>query len=266
LTCDPVVEGVHFDRDTAPELIGAKAVGRNLSDLAAIGAVADYLLVSLLLPAGFGATAQDALLRGIERAADEHGCAVIGGDTSASPGPLVVTITAVGHLEGPPLLRSAARPGDRIHLTGPVGGSRSGRHLRIRPRLVEGRWLAALPGIGAGIDVSDGLALDLATLLRASSAAAGQELGAELDATAIPIHDDAQRLADPLRHALGDGEDHELLFTWRAGAALPDRGPLADVARRPFGRVLAEPGLWLRGADGSRTRLEPLGHEHPIQR
>lgn len=257
LKCDPVVEHVHFAAGTDPHLVGRKAVGRNLSDLAAMGAVPDYLLVSVLIPAGFGARARDALFAGIGEIADEYGCRVVGGDLSASPGPLVVTVTAIGHLPGPPLLRSAARAGDRIFVTGALGGAGSGRHLRIRPRLREGQQLAAWPQVGAGMDISDGLALDLVTLLRASSAAAGSELGAELDAVAIPLHADAQLLDDPLRHALEDGEDHELLFTARAGAEPP-------VPCHAIGRVEAAPGLRLRAADGTRAPLAALGYQHRI--
>ncbi|MBK8976821.1 MAG: thiamine-monophosphate kinase [Planctomycetes bacterium] len=265
VTCDPVVAGVHFAAEAPPARVGRKAVDRNLSDLAAMGAVADHLIVSLLLPIGYPVAARRALLGGIRSAARRADCAVIGGDVGTTPGPLTVTVTALGHLRGRPLRRDGARIGDRVHVTGPLGGSlASGRHLRIRPRLAEGQWLAKQPAVRAGLDVSDGLALDLWTLLRASGVP-----GAELDAAAIPLHRDCARAAAatgrrPLDCALGDGEDHELLFTVAAGATLPPGGPLAAVARRPIGVLAARPGLWLRHRDGRRERIAAQGYEHDV--
>ena len=265
LCVDPVVEGVHFTAADDPALVGRKVVNRNLSDLAAMGAVPDWLLVSLLLPHGTKAARRDALMRGIRAAARAGGAAVVGGDVSATRGPLVVTVAAVGHLAGRALERRAARAGDTIHVTGALGGSRLGSHLRFRPHLAEGRWLATrVPGIGAAMDVSDGLLLDLATLLEASGG-----LGAELDARTVPVSAAARRLAHgnparALRHALCDGEDHVLLFTLRRGRTLPAGGPLRRTAREPIGTVTREPGLWLRHPDGSSTPLAPTGWQHDV--
>ncbi|MBK8098418.1 MAG: thiamine-phosphate kinase [Planctomycetes bacterium] len=264
LCCDPVVEGVHFRPDADLALVGRKAVNRNLSDVAAMGGHADWLLVSLVLPAALTGTRRLRLLRGIRAAAGAGGAAVIGGDVAVHRGPLVVTVTAIGHLTSPPLRREAARVGDTIHVTGPLGGSSLGRHLRFRPRLDEGQWLAQQRGVGAAMDVSDGLLLDLATLLRASGGC-----GAEIDADAVPIAAAARRLARgdaeaALGHALGDGEDHELLFTVRRGRRLPGGGPLTAAARRPIGRVIARHGLWLLGSDGRRQRLQPQGWQHAL--
>ena len=265
LCCDPVVAGVHFDADTAPQWVGRKAVNRNLADLAAMGARPDWLLVSLVLPRDYPAAARQALMRGIRSAARAGGCAVVGGDVATSDGPLVVTVTAVGHPVGAVLRRSGARAGDAIHVTGALGGSRLGAHLRFRPPLAEGEWLARQRGIGAAMDVSDGLLLDLATLLAAS----GPGLGAELDAASLPIRAAARRLAGgdaeaAMHRALGDGEDHVLLFTVRAGKALAAGGPLTRRARRPIGRVLPVPGLWLCRNEGRRQRLEARGWQHDL--
>lgn len=264
LCVDPVVEGVHFAAGTPPELVGRKVVNRNLSDLAAMGATPDWLLVSLVLPRGHPAASRQALLRGIRSAARAGGCTVVGGDVATTDGPLVVTVTAVGH-PGPRLLRrDAARAGDALFVSGPVGGSSLGHHLRFRPELAVGRWLARCPGVFAAMDVSDGLLLDLATLLQASGG-----LGAELDAAAIPVSAAARQLAGgdherALQHALTDGEDHVLLFTLRRGAALPRGGPLRASARRPIGRVSAQPGLWLVHGDGRRQRVLPQGYQHAL--
>jgi thiamine-monophosphate kinase len=264
LCCDPVVAGVHFEPDEDPALVGRKAVNRNLADLAAMGARPDWLLVSLVLPPRWPAVRRARLLRGIRAAARAGRCRVVGGDVATARGPLVVTVTAVGHLTGTALRRDGARPGDAIHVTGPLGGSRAGHHLRFRPPLAEGEWLARRGSKAtAAIDVSDGLLLDLARVLDASGG-----LGAEIDAAAVPVRPAARRLergnaAAALRSALGDGEDHVLLFTVRAGARLPRGGPLSERARRPIGRVLRTPGLWLVDARG-RHRMEPLGHEHHV--
>lgn len=265
LCCDPVVEGVHFASGDPPALVGRKVVNRNLSDLAAMGASPDWLLVSLVLRRGAEPRALDELLRGIRAAARAGRCRVVGGDVAVGRGPLVVTVSAIGHLAaGRALRRSGARAGDTLHVTGPLGGARAGHHLRFRPALAEGAWLAGQPAVRAAIDVSDGLLLDLQTLLAASGG-----LGAELDAAALPIRAAARRLAggDPgraRRHALTDGEDHVLLWS-QAPRALAAGGPLSARARRPIGRVTGRPGLWLNHPDGRSERLEPAGFEHEIR-
>ena len=148
--CDPVLAGVHFDATAPLPLVGRKAVNRNLSDLAAMGAAADWLLVSVIAPPGFGEHEVSAVLRGVRHAARQAGAVVVGGDLARSRGPFVVTVTAIGHLDGPPLVRTGARAGDSIHVSGALGGSRAGHHLRFRPALAEGRWLAEqAPAIGA---------------------------------------------------------------------------------------------------------------------
>lgn len=262
LCCDPVVEGVHFASDAPPALVGRKAVNRNLSDLAAMGARPDWLLVSLVLPRGYAAARRRALLRGIRDAARAGGAAVVGGDLATSPGPLVVTVTAIGHPVGRVLRRDGARPGDRLHLSGPIGGAGLGHHLRFLPELAVGAWLARQRPVRAAIDVSDGLLLDLRTLLDASGCP-----GAELDAEALPLRRAALRRGGgdrdrALRRALAEGEDHVLLFAARA--ALPAGGPLPRAARRPIGRVSARPGLFLVHADGRRQRLRAEGYQHVL--
>lgn len=263
-TCDPVVEGVHFARGTPPAAIGRKAVNRNLSDLAAMGAHADWLLVSALLPHGLAPRTLRALFTGVRAAADAAGCAVIGGDVSATPGPLVLTVTALGHLAGRALRRDALRIGDTLHVTGPLGGSALGHHLRFRPHLSEGAWLARQRAVGAAIDVSDGLLLDLDRMLVASGG-----LGAELWEGQVPIAPAARRCAresgrSPLDHALGDGEDYVLLFSVRAGRRLPAGGPLLRAARAPIGRVTARPGLRAVAPDGTGRALAPSGFRHRV--
>lgn len=271
--CDPVVAGVHFD-DRAPlAWVGRKAVNRNLSDLAAMGARPDYLLVSLLLPATVSRQQRTALLRGVRSAADRFGARVIGGDVGRTPGPLTVTVTAIGGVTDRILRRNGARSGDRVFASGSFGGSLLGRHLRFEPAVELGQWLArsrASFEVGGVIDVSDGLLLDLWTMLQAS----GPGLGVELDTAKIPIHPAARRLARrgvggareagpvgarALHHALHDGEDYVLLFTARG--RVPAGGPWPASAREPFGRIVDDPGIWLVGPDGSRESVAPGGYE-----
>jgi thiamine-monophosphate kinase len=264
LACDPVVEGVHFEPQTPLRLVGRKAVNRNLSDLAAMGAEPDYLLVSVLLPAGIGARRRLGLFAGIQAAARAGPCRVGGGDVARSPGPLVVTVSAVGRAPARLLTRRGLRPGQRLHVTGTLGGAAAGHHLRFRPRLREGRWLARQQGVSAAIDVSDGLLLDLWTMLRASGG-----LGAVLDAGAIPIRPAARQQArrsghTPLHHALTDGEDHELLFGVRARARLAAGGPLTQRARRPIGEVVGRRGLFVRDRHGQLERWPAEGFEHAL--
>ncbi|MFT4841975.1 MAG: thiamine-monophosphate kinase [Planctomycetota bacterium] len=264
LCCDPVIGGVHFDDAADRSLVGKKAVNRNLSDLAAMGATADWLLVSLILPINTSSPDLFALLRGIRSAAAAADCCVVGGDVATSPGPMVITVSAYGHLPGRALTRAGAKPGNTLHVTGPLGGSIHGHHLRFRPAMAEGVWLAQQRSVTAALDVSDGLLLDLQTMLAASSKQ-GAALGAELDANRIPIRRAAHEFGDgeALQHALGDGEDHVLLWTQRANNKLPDGGPLTNRARHAIGRVTREPGLWLV-QDGVRRRLPESGYQHEL--
>jgi thiamine-monophosphate kinase len=262
--CDPVVEGVHFRSGTPLRAVGHKVVMRNASDLAAMGARADALLVSVVVRKSLSAVALKELFHGIRRAARQLDASVVGGDLAAIDGPLVVTVTAVGSLHGRALQRGRAKVGDAVFVSGPLGGSILGRHLRIRPRLDVGEKLARMRGVGAVLDVSDGLVLDLKTMLAASSRA----LGAELHAGSIPIHRDARRLADQgggsaLWHALGDGEDHELLFTLRPAAARRAAG-LEALGCRRIGSITSDPGIRIVDEQGSALPLEALGYQHAL--
>ncbi len=262
LACDPVVEGVHFKEGTPLQQVGRKAVNRNLSDLAAMGCRPQYLLVSVLFPRQVPAAKRMGLFRGIKTAAQAAGAQVVGGDVGATLGPLVVTVSVIGAAPRQPLLRSKLRPGDSLHVTGALGGSILGKHLRFVPRLQEGQWLARQQAVQAAMDISDGLLLDLDRMLEASGGR-----GAELQANAIPIAAAARKLAKQdkataLQHALSDGEDHELLFAVRRGKALAAGGPLTQRARRPMGQVIAEPGIWLVDAHGQRRACPPQGYQH----
>jgi thiamine-monophosphate kinase len=176
----------------------------------------------------------------------------------------VVAVTVLGETApGGAVRRGGAKVGDVVFVTGPLGGSLLGRHLRPEPRVFEALALREAVPLHALIDISDGLSSDLGHILDESGG-----LGAVLDAAAIPTHPDAVALSarsgrTPLEHALGDGEDFELCFT-----VAPDdarrlvSAPPEGVRLFPVGEVVERPGLWLRHPDGTLTPVEPAGFDH----
>lgn len=211
LTSDPVIEGVHFTPDTPLPRVGHKAIGRVISDLAAMGAQPLWALINIVAPEQMELSGITALYSGINRLALRHGLAVVGGDLSHGPALEIHAFAAGAVPHGKALLRSSAAAGDRIFVTGRLGGSIKGRHLRFEPRVQEGLWLRSWAT--SMMDLSDGLATDLGRLIRAS------RVGAIVNGDAIPLSPatkPARRHADRIQHALCDGEDFELLFTIKA--------------------------------------------------
>jgi thiamine-monophosphate kinase len=185
---DAVVEGIHFAPGTAPERIGHKALGRCLSDVAAMAGEPASALVTIGLPRQFEPAFVEGIYAGLGRLAQKYRVALVGGETTASPERLFMSVALLGTVaKGRAALRSGARAGDAIFVTGELGGSRAGKHLDFEPRLAEAGWLAAHFTLHAMIDLSDGLASDLRHVLHASHA------GAELLAEAIPISRAARR-------------------------------------------------------------------------
>jgi len=267
VTCvDQTLEGVHFDRATAPARAGRKAAARALSDLAACAARPRALLLGLCAPPERDEAWLRAAIGGVRALGAEHGAELVGGDLCCAPGPVSLSVSALGELPGRrrPPGRDRARPGQVVVVTGALGGSGLGRHLSIVPRLREGRRLFEL-GASALMDVSDGLAWDLFRLARAS--------GVCIELERVPLHRDAYRAARadgraPEWHALHDGEDHELIATLSAAAL---RRALAAAAGElsglePIGRVRAGCGLrlpqQLRGARGRRWSPGEGGWRH----
>ncbi|MDP6367979.1 MAG: thiamine-phosphate kinase [Planctomycetota bacterium] len=260
LCVDQTVEGVHFTPGTSAARVAAKACGRALSDLAATAATPQGLLLSLRAGPEVPETWLKQLMAAIDRRGQRFGAPLVGGDLCCAPGPMGLSVTALGHHLGRrrPVGRDRARPGDLLLITGPVGGSSLGAHLLIEPRLAEGRWLAK-NGARALMDVSDGLAWDLFRLARAAGVAAHLE--------EVPVSAAARRLARssgraPAEHALHDGEDHELL------AALPPRQLtrlLAGARRhcpelRVIGRFTTGQGLVI-GKDAAARAWKPSAGE-----
>lgn len=207
---DMLVENVHFRlREASPFQIGWKALGRNISDIAAMGGVARYALVSAGLKPDLSLSFIDGIYSGIRALADKFRINIVGGDTSFSDR-LVIDISILGEVErGSLAMRSGAKKGDVILLTGSIGGAIKGKHLNFIPRLREARLLVKNFKVNSMIDISDGLALDLSRILRASS------VGATIYQDAVPL----SKNADSFDKALRAGEDFELLFTMDAKEA-----------------------------------------------
>ncbi|MBK7641805.1 MAG: thiamine-phosphate kinase [Planctomycetes bacterium] len=249
---DSCIEGVHFERGADTRLVGGKAARRALSDLAATGARPRALLLALSAPRTASETRLRALIQGVRGAARRAGADLVGGDLACCRGPLHLSVSALGEYEfaGTPPGRARARAGDLLLVSGPLGGSRLGRHLRFTPRFAEGRFLAQ-QGAHALMDISDGLAWDLFRLARTAGVAI------ELELECVPLHRDARRRAgSALDHALHDGEDHELVACiaparWKRCAA---RARRRFPRMRVVGRVLAGEGLLLRDVRGATRR------------
>lgn len=225
LTSDPLISGVHFTPDTPPEQIGWKAAARVLSDFAAMGADPQYLLINLVAPPEQELDDLKKIYAGVDNVRGLFGTDLVGGDLSQGP-VLELHVFGAGRVpKGTALLRSGARPGDVLYVTGPLGGSlRSGHHLRFVPRIKEGKWLRQCGRVTAMMDISDGLATDLRHILKASRA------GADLRGGAVPKN-------GTLDEALFDGEDFELLFTVRADEADEFDFECLENLEREFHRI-----------------------------
>ncbi len=288
-TTDALLEEVHFSfRLSAPEAVGRRAMVANLSDIAAMGGIPRLALVCLGLPRGVDLTVVDGLYAGLLAAAGAADTTIAGGDTVRSPGGLLLAITVLGEVEADRCVsRAGARPGDRLWVTGPLGGSAAGLawlqkggrredasetiqqaiacHEAPAARLAAGRALA-LDGIAhAMLDVSDGLGGDARRIAEESG------VGVRIEAARVPVHpgasEAARRLgADPLHWALSGGEDYELLFAadptqdleaWAARRGLPGPTCVGEV-------VVAGDGCTLIAPDGSSHPL-PGGYDHLAQ-
>ncbi len=208
-TCDMIVEGVDFLPSHDPYLVGRKAMAVNISDIAACGGVPRHCVVSLAAPKTTSVRYLDKLCDGLLDMAGRYKINLVGGDMSSAR-QIMIDVSMLGLVEKRCLaLRSTARPGDILCVTGSLGGSAKGKHLRFDPRLPESRMLVKNFGITSMIDISDGLLQDLGHITHASN------VGATLLAEAIPLSKHARDLAD----ALYSGEDFELLFTLPAAQA-----------------------------------------------
>ena len=278
LTTDTLVEGVHFDLEwTGWADLGWKALAVNLSDVAAMGCSPTYAVVTLGLRGDLPVDGLTAMYGGIAEAARRSGCAVAGGDITASPA-LFISVAMLGSRQGSGglLTRAGAVPGQAVAVTGRLGSSAGGlrllrggapedgsirrlkeAHLRPQPRLAEGSAMAEA-SVAAAIDVSDGLVADLAKLCAASG------VGAEIDASSVPV-DPALSSAFPddwMELALGGGEDYELLFTAPEYTVERVAGE-ADTPVTIIGRTTeASGGVKVLDASGSPIDLRHEGWDH----
>jgi len=262
LKTDAIVEGVHFTDETPPEKVGRKAIGRPLSDIAAMGGTPSHAVITLGLPEGFDENWLAAIYRGAGEMGQAHDTYIVGGETTRTS-EMLLSVSLIGYGGG--ITRTGSKEGDAIFVTGELGGSIAGKHLDFDPRLAEGRWLAENFELHAMIDLSDGLATDLRHLL-------GGDLGAELLTPAIPISRAAKECArdnptgkTALIAALTDGEDYELLFTLPAKQAVPLldqwKAQFPDLPLHCIGKITPQPGLHLRSDKGLQP-FDAHGYDH----
>jgi thiamine-monophosphate kinase len=274
VTTDLLTDGVDF-RVGVNDLqrIGRQALGANLSDLAAMAAapLAGFISIALPRTGPKGTTPLDmaiGLYEGILPLAREYDVAVAGGDTNTYDGPLVISVTAIGQpIKRGPLTRSGGHAGDWLLVTGTLGGSLLGHMFDFTPRVREAIALHEHYGLAAGIDISDGLAIDASRLAEASGC------GAVIYTDRVPVSTDAIELAKrdgaddvetaALAHALGDGQDFELLLAaspTTAEAILT--GHPIDCRVTHVGELIAEQGLWQQTSTSPRAPLEATGWRH----
>lgn len=285
-TTDMMVEGVHFRLDLSdPFRLGWKALAVNLSDIAAMGGVPAGALLSCGLPPNLLQAWGEKLVEGFIHCAKEFSCPVVGGDTNRSDR-AVLDVSVLGCVEGEPVLRSTAKPGHRLFVTGQLGDSRAGlerllrdgleqaeaddpdavrSHLHPVPRLAAGQF-AARHGVSAMMDLSDGLGADLPKLCMASGC------GAVVEERLIPVGESAKRWASQagqkaVLFAAAGGEDYELLIavppekvdTVRIGVESEGDVPVTEI-----GYLASEEGIVMAGEDGQRVPL-PAGWEHFLE-
>jgi thiamine-monophosphate kinase len=266
LSVDMSVEGVHFRRDwLKPAEIGWRAAAAALSDLAAVAARPVGVLASLSVPEADAGSFAARVMEGVSAAVADAGGVLLGGDLTRSPGPLVVDVVAVGRCSAP-VLRSGARPGDEVWVTGELGGSGAfvasrlagrrapagarARFARPVPRIREAVWLHERGIPTAMLDLSDGIAGDAAHVAAASGVAVW------IETAVLPVHPSAT-----VELALMGGEDYELCFTARPGTVNGAEFAETGVRLTRVGRVAAGSGVWL--VDGAGRRRRPgRGFQH----
>ena len=268
VSTDMLVEGTHFlMEDISPRQLGWKSAAVNISDIAAMGGKPIATFLSLALPKTLPEQWMQEFMEGYNGISEKYGAALLGGDTTCSPDRICINVAVLGTCpRGNARLRSAARPGDLVCVTGTLGDSAAGlrlilggqkgaaprlmdRHYTPTPRVEEGLALSCLPGVHAMMDISDGVGSDLRHILDESG------VGARIDTGKLPISKELQALCsekgwDPKELALSGGEDYELLFTMD-----PQETP--DIPYTVIGEITANPTVTWEG--GSR---DYMGYKH----
>jgi len=202
LKTDCVIEGIHFRPGEDARKIGWKALARAVSDIAAMGGRPLHALVTVAISPSTELKRAVAIYAGLKKCAARYGIAIVGGETARSPGPMFISVTLSGEVERRQcVFRSGGRPGDRLFVTGRLGGSLAGRHLIFQPRVEEALWLTRHFQLHAMMDLSDGLGADLPRLAQASGC------GYLINEGSLPLNPGCKP-----KQALSDGEDYELLF------------------------------------------------------
>ncbi len=254
-TSDMLIEDVHFTRKQSPESIGQKAINCSLSDIAAMGGMPLYALISVAFSKNLRIAFAKGIYRGMQKAAKKFGLSIIGGDTNSAD-KIIIDVHICGEAPGGKVvLRDGARKGDFIFVTGKLGGSYKGGHLDFTPRLKEARFLVDRYPVHAMIDISDGLISDLGHIIEKS------KKGAVLFQRSIPIC----RQADSLQDALYTGEDFELLFTVPEACAddLKRHWPFKKVKLTYIGKITAfDKGLLLEDENGRWKKAKRCGYRH----
>ena len=281
ITADLLIEGIHFDlRWTSLADLGYKSLAVNLSDIAAMGGVPAYAMLSLGIPANFDSKQLDELYRGINGLAKKHGVTIVGGDTNLADS-LLISVCVIGHPPSKPICRSGAHVGDDIYVTGTLGDAALGLELLRRKRLRQSRAMAQLltrhhrptPRLAAAallaqrnlptamIDISDGLIQDLGHICRAS------HVGATIQQEKLPLSNAYRALAGRIgmRCAMSGGEDYELLF-----CAAPRLRKRIEKLNHPAGIAISRigvcrpvgKGVHVVDASGNTIAVKAAGHDH----
>jgi len=252
-TCDMIVEGVDFTLKDNLYLVGRKALGISLSDIAACGGIPRWAVVSLGLPKNSTVKDMDKLSQGLFDLAKEYKVNIVGGDISSAP-KLTIDVSLIGIVKKKNLvLRSGAKAGDVIVVSGTLGGSIKGKHLKFIPRVKEANFLVNSFKVNAMIDISDGLLQDLSHILKQS------KVGAAIFEPLIPKDKECKDSQD----ALAGGEDFELLFTMSRHDVLKLAGKNNNFYFKPIGQVMPEGfGLKVFDKDNNIIKLPVKGFEH----
>ncbi len=260
IAVDTLVEGVHFVFDetddryptATPEQAGRKALAVNLSDLAAMAARPLAAVVGVVFDRRRGADFASRVMDGIRELATEFEMSIAGGDTNTWDGPLMISVTVLGESPEPMISRNGSQLDDLVCVSGPLGGSRFGRHFTFTPRVQEAQQLRESLDVHAMIDISDGLASDLQHLLEAS------QVGARIDVDTIPLNPECESW----NNAFEDGEDFELLFTIPAANA--SRIANCNIPVHVIGTI-TEPSIRELIVDGKPQPLPEGGWNHRFQ-
>ncbi len=251
-TCDMLVEGIDFKTKTDPYLIGRKALAVSMSDIAACGGIPKHYLVALGIPKSTSVKFIDRFFSGMKNLARKNNINFVGGDISKS-GVLTIDLSMLGEVEKKNLvLRSNANPDDIIFVTGSIGGSIHGKHLKFCPRIKEARLLVKNFKINSMIDISDGLTQDLSHILKTS------KKGAIIYEELIPLSSQA----GSLKEALNSGEDFELLFTMAPKEAKRLISKKMEIFS-PIGKIVdGKYGMILVNKKGGVRKEEIKGFRH----